>query len=90
MRGSPGRHGPSRLPFELVNPSPVADPGRMTPLERRASGSLALIFAARMLGLFLVLRALLPGVTSAGNPPLIAYAYYVFHCVRGALAERRQ
>ncbi|KQT12511.1 MFS transporter [Ramlibacter sp. Leaf400] len=27
----------------------------MTPLERRASGSLALVFAARMLGLFLVL-----------------------------------
>ena len=27
----------------------------MTPLERRASGGLALIFALRMLGLFLVL-----------------------------------
>ncbi len=31
------------------------DPNRMTPGERRASGSLALIFALRMLGLFLVL-----------------------------------
>ena len=27
----------------------------MTPMERRASGSLATVFAARMLGLFLVL-----------------------------------
>lgn len=48
------------------------------------------LFGLLAVGLFLVLRALLPGVTSAGNPPLIAYAYYVFHCVRGALAERRQ
>lgn len=33
----------------------VSDPTRMTPLERRASLSLASIFALRMLGLFLVL-----------------------------------
>ena len=40
----------------FVNPiSPPPDPNRMTATERRASGSLAVVFAARMLGLFLVL-----------------------------------
>ena len=39
----------------MKSPPAFADPGRMTPAERRASASLATIFAARMLGLFLVL-----------------------------------
>jgi MFS family permease len=39
-----------------VNPSTdLANAGRMTGTERRASGSLAAVFASRMLGLFLVL-----------------------------------
>ena len=38
------------LPVDPASASPV-----MTPLERRASSSLALIFALRMLGLFIVL-----------------------------------
>jgi MFS family permease len=39
-----------------VNPSiDPAAAGRMTATERRASGSLAAVFASRMLGLFLVL-----------------------------------
>ena len=42
--------------FQFVSSNPQAQaPGRMTAVERRASGSLAAIFAARMLGLFLVL-----------------------------------
>ena len=42
--------------FQFVSSNPQAPaPGRMTAVERRASGSLAAIFAARMLGLFLVL-----------------------------------
>ena len=46
--------------FRPLSPPPVPDttppsPTQMTALERRASGSLALIFALRMLGLFLVL-----------------------------------
>ena len=41
--------------FSLVTSTSPSDRHRMTPLERRASGSLALVFAARMLGLFLVL-----------------------------------
>ena len=41
----------------MANSSPysAADPLHMTPIERRASASLASIFALRMLGLFLVL-----------------------------------
>ena len=35
--------------------SPLPESSTMTPLERRASASLALVFALRMLGLFLVL-----------------------------------
>jgi MFS family permease len=44
---------------------------RMTPHERRASGSLAIIFAARMLGLFLVLPvfALEAARYPGGNDP---------------------
>jgi MFS family permease len=46
-------------PAAEPNPSPAPPSGaagtRMTPAERRASGSLAAIFALRMLGLFLVL-----------------------------------
>src|SRR5690606_7432582 len=56
MRGlpNPGRR-PVRLPFPPVTASPLVTSSRMTPLERRASASLATIVAARMLGLFLVL-----------------------------------
>lgn len=42
---------PSLPTQDAVDPAP----SRMTPLERRSSASLALIFALRMLGLFLVL-----------------------------------
>ncbi len=37
------------------NPATSADASRMTSAERRASGALALVFALRMLGLFIVL-----------------------------------
>ena len=43
------------LPAPDAVTAPIPDPSRMTPAERRASGSLAAIFASRMLGLFLVL-----------------------------------
>jgi MFS family permease len=36
-------------------PEPIPDPHRMTPLERKASFSLASIYAVRMLGLFMVM-----------------------------------
>src|SRR3954463_12342742 len=54
MRGLPDS-------FRCIAPArPVTDPvpsssTRMTPAERRASASLAMIYAARMLGFFLVL-----------------------------------
>ena len=41
---------------QTLTPEPGVDHSpQMTPTERRASGTLALIFALRMLGLFLVL-----------------------------------
>jgi MFS family permease len=60
----------------------------MTPAERRASGSLAMIFAARMLGLFLVLpvfaleAARYPG---GGDPALIGLAMGIYGLTQGLL-----
>jgi MFS family permease len=60
----------------------------MTPLERRASGSLATVFAARMLGLFLVLpvfaleAARYPG---GGDPALIGLAMGIYGLTQGLL-----
>lgn len=60
----------------------------MTPAERRASGSLATIFAARMLGLFLVLpvfaleAARYPG---GGDPALVGLAMGIYGLTQGLL-----
>ena len=60
----------------------------MTPLERRASGSLALVFAARMLGLFLVLpvfaleAARYPG---GSDPALVGLAMGIYGLTQGLL-----
>jgi MFS family permease len=60
----------------------------MTPLERRASGSLAAIFAARMLGLFLVLpvfaleAARYPG---GSDPALVGLAMGIYGLTQGIL-----
>lgn len=60
----------------------------MTPEERRASGSLAVIFAARMLGLFLVLpvfaleAARYPG---GGDPALVGLAMGIYGLTQGVL-----
>jgi MFS family permease len=60
----------------------------MTPYERRASGSLALIFAARMLGLFLVLpvfaleAARYPG---GDDPALVGLAMGIYGLTQGLL-----
>jgi len=60
----------------------------MTPAERRASGSLATIFAARMLGLFLVLPvfALEAARYPGGNDPaLIGMAMGIYGLTQGVL-----
>jgi MFS family permease len=60
----------------------------MTPVERRASGSLAAVFAARMLGLFLVLpvfaleAARYPGGT---DPALVGLAMGIYGLTQGIL-----
>ncbi|RYF17299.1 MAG: MFS transporter [Comamonadaceae bacterium] len=60
----------------------------MTPAERRASGSLATVFAARMLGLFLVLpvfaleAARYPG---GGDPALVGLAMGIYGLTQGLL-----
>ncbi|HYE41278.1 MAG TPA: MFS transporter [Ramlibacter sp.] len=60
----------------------------MTPAERRASGSLATVFAARMLGLFLVLpvfaleAARYPG---GGDPALVGLAMGIYGLTQGIL-----
>jgi MFS family permease len=60
----------------------------MTPLERRASGSLATVFAARMLGLFLVLPVFAleasryPG---GGDPALVGLAMGIYGLTQGLL-----
>jgi MFS family permease len=68
--------------------SPSVDTARMTPQERRASGSLATIFAARMLGLFLVLpvfaleAARYPG---GDDPALVGLAMGIYGLTQGVL-----
>ncbi len=65
-----------------------ADSPRMTPLERRASGSLAAVFAARMLGLFLVLPVFAleaqryPG---GDDPALVGLAMGIYGLTQGIL-----
>ncbi|HEX2543388.1 MAG TPA: MFS transporter [Ramlibacter sp.] len=60
----------------------------MTPAERRASGSLAFVFAARMLGLFLVLpvfaleAARYPG---GGDPAMVGLAMGIYGLTQGLL-----
>lgn len=71
----------------MTDPAP-ASAHRMTPAERRASGSLATIFAARMLGLFLVLpvfaleAARYPG---GGDPALVGMAMGIYGLTQGIL-----
>jgi MFS family permease len=72
-----------------MNSSPAfANAARMTPTERRASGSLAAIFAARMLGLFLVLpvfaleAANYPG---GSDPALIGLAMGIYGLTQAML-----
>src|SRR3954447_4841820 len=84
-----GHFRPSIASARFVNPSPAAPASaRMTPLERRASGSLALIFAARMLGLFLVLpvfaleAARYPG---GDDPARIGLAMGIYGLTQGIL-----
>lgn len=76
--------GPSRRSI-VSQPSAAApgtpDPSRMTPDERRAGASLALVFALRMLGLFIVLpvfaleAARLPGGDDAARVGLAMGLY---------------
>jgi MFS family permease len=76
-------------PFaQPVSASSSIDASTMTPLERRASGSLATIFAARMLGLFLVLpvfaleAARFPG---GDDPAKIGLAMGIYGLTQGLL-----
>lgn len=70
------------------SPVPQAPPLAMTPLERRASGSLATIFAMRMLGLFLVLpvfaleAARYPG---GDDPARVGLAMGIYGLTQGLL-----
>jgi MFS family permease len=70
------------------SPLGSADSSRMTPVERRASASLAAIFAARMLGLFIVLpvfaleAANYPG---GNNPELIGLAMGIYGLTQAML-----
>lgn len=92
MPENAGFAGPARRAFCLFRPVTAvptpAPANRMTPLERRASGSLAAIFAARMLGLFLVLpvfaleAATYPG---GGDPALIGLAMGIYGLTQGLL-----
>jgi len=73
----------------IVNSPPAfANSSRMTPVERRASASLAAIFAARMLGLFIVLpvfaleAANYPG---GSNPELIGLAMGIYGLTQAML-----
>lgn len=66
----------------------AADSTRMTPVERRASSSLATVFAARMLGLFLVLPvfALEAAKYPGGNDPaLVGMAMGIYGLTQGLL-----
>lgn len=68
---------PTLSPTPTTSASMPLDASRMTPAERRASGSLALVFALRMLGLFIVLpvfaleAARLPG---GDDPARVGFA----------------
>src|SRR5512132_2347540 len=87
-RGLPAPGRTVLLPTAFVKTSSPTDPNRMTPLERRASGSLAMIFAARMLGLFLVLpvfaleAARYPG---GGDPALVGMAMGIYGLTQAIL-----
>jgi MFS family permease len=80
--------GPDLAAPRFVTSSPAPAPDRMTPAERRASGSLATIFAARMLGLFLVLpvfaleAARYPG---GDDPALVGLAMGIYGLTQGLL-----
>jgi MFS family permease len=83
----PARSQASLVTATHVSPaSPVS--ARMTPTERRASGSLAAIFASRMLGLFLVLpvfaleAARYPG---GGDAAMIGLAMGIYGLTQGLL-----
>jgi len=84
-RAAPGVHLAACF---LVTAVPSDLSPRMTAAERRASGSLAMIFAARMLGLFLVLpvfaleAARYPG---GGDPALIGMAMGIYGLTQGLL-----
>src|SRR3954466_9481959 len=87
MRGLPRPGAPvSDVSVTTSAPSPAA--ARMTPLERRASASLATIFAARMLGLFLVLpvfaleAARYPG---GDDPAAVGLAMGIYGLTQGLL-----
>ena len=74
---------------QTLTPDPSVDHSpRMTPIERRASGTLALIFALRMLGLFLVLPVFAlearkyPG---GDDPALVGLAMGVYGLTQGIL-----
>ena len=88
------RFGRGERPSQVSNPSvPLSTSaqalaGAMTPLERRASVSLASIFALRMLGLFLVLpvfaleAAQYPG---GDDPALVGLAMGIYGLTQGLL-----
>ena len=74
---------------QTLTPDPSVDHSpQMTPVERRASGTLALIFALRMLGLFLVLPVFAlearryPG---GDDPALVGLAMGVYGLTQGVL-----
>jgi MFS family permease len=74
---------------QTLTPDPSVDHSpQMTPAERRASGTLALIFALRMLGLFLVLPVFAlearryPG---GDDPALVGLAMGVYGLTQGLL-----
>jgi len=72
----------------LVTAVPTDPSSRMTPAERRASASLAMIYAARMLGFFLVLpvfaleAARYPG---GDNPALVGLGMGMYGLTQGLL-----
>src|SRR5688500_4355756 len=78
---------PATHRFVTTAPATLAT-ASMTPAERRASGSLATIFAARMLGLFLVLpvfaleAAKYPG---GSDPALVGLAMGIYGLTQGIL-----
>ena len=77
-----------RHPLSSPVPTFVPPPGTMLPLERRASASLALIFALRMLGLFIVLPVFalearkFPG---GDDPALVGLAMGIYGLTQGLL-----